>query len=158
MEVMVQFPEVATALPNSVGPSNNFTVAPASAVPEMMGETTFVTLSVFERPVSLAEVKSGAETVGTAVSIVTEIAAEFGETLPAASVARAAMLCTPSASGLDVIDQDPATTVVVPMTVVPSKSSTVAPVSPVPVKVGVLMLVTRSTFELPVSLAGSKFG
>jgi hypothetical protein len=43
-------------------------------------------------------------------------------------------------------------------TEIPSRSSTVAPASPVPLNVGVSSFVTLSAFELPLSLAAARSG
>lgn len=91
-DVMVQLPPVATALPKTVEPSNNCTVKPASVVPEKAGVVIRVMLSVLDAPLSLAAVRSGVETAGGVVSIVTDNPAELPLVLPAGSVARAAML------------------------------------------------------------------
>ena len=56
-----------------------------------LGVVTFVRLSVFDVPLSLAAARSVSEMVGLEVSIVTDNAVEFA-TLPAASVARAVKL------------------------------------------------------------------
>src|SRR5215831_10986886 len=106
-EVMLQLPEPsAVADPTNVLPSSNCTSAPASDVPLNTGVVTFVTLSVLELPLSLAAARSGLDTAGPAVSIVTTSAAEV-ELFPAKSDVRAVMLCAPSVSVLEVIDQLP---------------------------------------------------
>ena len=89
---MDQFPPVAVAVPNMFEPSMSVMVAPASAVPVMVGVVTFVRLSVFDVPLSLAAARSGSEMVGLVVSTVIDNAVEFALTLPAASVARAVKL------------------------------------------------------------------
>ena len=67
---------LAVAVPNTVLPSSNCTVAPASAVPLNTGVVMLVTLSVLELPLSLAAVRSGTETFGAEVSIVTTSVAD----------------------------------------------------------------------------------
>ena len=90
--VIDQFPEPsATPVPSIVAPSNKVTVAPGSDVPLNLGVVSSVMLSLLELPVSLAGSKSGTETVGGVVSIVTCSAAEVVE-LPAASLALAVMV------------------------------------------------------------------
>ena len=116
-------------------------------------------LSVLDEPVSLAAVRSGTDNAGGMVSIVTDNAPELALAFPAASEARAAMLCTPSAKALEVIVQvPPAVAVALPTTVPPSSSSTSEPATAVPVKVGVVTLVMLSVDELPLSLAAVKSG
>src|ERR1700735_3088137 len=51
---------LALSVPTSVAPSKRSTVALASALPENVGAVTLVTLSVLERPLSEAAVRSGA--------------------------------------------------------------------------------------------------
>jgi hypothetical protein len=76
------------------------------------------------------------------------------EVLPAASVALAVTVWLPEDSVDEVIDQLPPVAVAVPSEVVPSVSYnvTVLPLSAVPVKVGVVLLVMLSLFEVPVSV------
>ena len=75
--------------------------------------------------------------------MVTDKAADAALALPAASVALAVMLCVPSASAEAVMVHFPAVVAVpVPITVVPSNRVTVLPASAVPVKVGVVTLVS----------------
>src|SRR4051812_6697577 len=91
----------AVELPIWEVPSNRFNVHTASAVPVKMGVVTLVTLSVFEKPLSDAAVRSGVEgAAGAVLSMVTERAAEATPVWPAASLAVAVILCTPSAKGL----------------------------------------------------------
>ena len=66
-----------------------------------------VMLSLFELPLSLESVKSGAETAGVVVSIVTTTAAK-ADWFPAKSVACAAITWTPSLKAVDTSDQLPA--------------------------------------------------
>ena len=156
---MVQTPPVAVAAPKTVDPSKSVTVAPASPVPANVGVTMLVLLSVLEAPVSLAGVRSGFETNGGVVSIVTTSAAEIALTFPAASVARAVMVCVPLASVLAVIDQLPApSAAAVPNVWPPSSKVTVAPASVNPLNTGVEMRVTLSESDSPLSLAGDKSG
>ena len=77
VEIMLQLPDAsAVAVPSTVLPSSNCTVAPTSAVPVKTGVVIFVMLSLLELPLSLESVKSGAETAGAVVSIVTDSALE----------------------------------------------------------------------------------
>ena len=72
LEVIDQLPEAsAVVLPRTVLPSNNWTVAPAALVPTNTGVVTLVRLSLLELPLSLVAVRSGTDTVGASVSIVT---------------------------------------------------------------------------------------
>ena len=92
-----------------------------------------------DTPLSNAVDRSGVPgAAGAAVSSVTFNVPETAETLPARSVWVAVMALLPSVSAMvGVIDQaPPAATVPVPIVVVPSNSVTVAPSSPVPLKVG----------------------
>lgn len=74
--------------------------------------------------------------------------------LPAVSVALAVMVCEPELKIELVIDQLPPVATAVPNMVVPLESYnvTVAPLSVVPVKVGVVTLVRLSEFDVPLSL------
>src|SRR5205085_504504 len=107
--VMVQLPlPSAAAVPRRVLPVKSLTVLPASAVPVKVGVVLLVRLSVFELPVSLAAVRSGADGVlGAAVSIVMLRALEAVLVLPATSTAVAVMLCVPMARILLVMVQLP---------------------------------------------------
>src|SRR5690606_8539365 len=98
--------------------------------------------------------------VGAEASIVTARLADAGDTLPAASVALAVMVCAPVARLDEVIDQMPPEAVAVPSTVVPSVSKrvTVLPASAEPVKTGVATLVMLSVLEAPLSLAEERSG
>src|SRR5439155_1255560 len=156
---MVQLP-LPSAVPVPIRmepPRNTCTVLLASAVPVKVGVVTLVMLSVLELPLSLAAVRSGAEgAAGALVSIVMLRAPEAPDTLPAASVALAVILCVPVVRAvLRVIPAALAYAAAVPLpTWTPSlKSVTVLPVSAVPVKAGVVLLVMLSVLELPVSVA-----
>ena len=128
-------------------------------MPLKVGVLMFVMLSVFDEPLSLALVRSGVEMFGKVVSIVIGRGAEAVPTFPAASLARAVMLCMPLESALEVMVQFPRpSAVVVPTGVVPSQSVTLAPGSLVPVNVGVVSFVMLSIFETPVSLASVRSG
>ena len=107
-----------------------------------------------------AAVRSGADgAAGTAVSMVTDKAADAALRLPAASVALAVMLWTPSASVEAVMVHCPARVAMpVPITVVPSNRVTVLPASAVPVKVGVVTLVMLSVLDAPLSEAATRSG
>ena len=80
-----------------VEPSYSVTWAAASAVPVKVGVLSLVLLSVFETPLSVAAVMSGADGAKAIVSMVTLSAADATLAMPAASVATALMLCGPSA-------------------------------------------------------------
>ena len=97
----------AGALPAGLPLAKICTVLLASTVPRNVGVVTLVRLSVLETPVSLAASKSGTDGAAGAVVSMTNagaIAAEFAETLPAASVARAVIVKLPSANALVVIE------------------------------------------------------
>ena len=88
---MVHVVPDAVVLPSTVVPSSKVIVAPASQVPLNVGVVMLVWLSVFDVPSSLAAIKSGAETFGPVVSMVTTKAPEGVLELPARFVARAVM-------------------------------------------------------------------
>ena len=159
LEVIDQLPLAsAVALPSTVLPSSSCTRAPASAVPLKTGVVMLVMLSVLELPLSLESVKSGAETAGVVVSIVTTTAAK-ADWFPAKSVACAAITWTPSLKAVDTSDQLPAlSATALPITELPSKSCTEAPGSAVPTTTGLVTLVMPSEFEAPVSLADDSRG
>lgn len=138
----------ATALPSLVAPSEMVTVAPISALPVMVG----VLLLVSAGPL----IDGGF----FFFSIHMSSPPEATPTFPARSVACAAMVCLPSASGaVGVILQAPvALAVAVPSTIAPSYSVTVAPFSAVPVKAGAVLRVMLSVFEAPVSLVAAISG
>ena len=97
--VMLQLPlPSAVVVPSTVLPSSNTTALLASAVPEKVGVVTLVLLSVLELPLSLVAAMSGVvgAVLGGVLSMVMLSAAEADETLPAASVALAVMLCVPA--------------------------------------------------------------
>ena len=96
--------------------------------------------------------------VGAVVSIVTVVAALAAPTLPAVSVSLAVMAWLPSPRTLLVMVQVPPVATAEPIAVAPSYSVTVAPFSAVPVKVGVLTLVSASALEKPLSLLVSSTG
>ena len=143
----------AWPLPTKVVPSNSVTVALASAVPVKVGVLTLVVLSVFDVPLSDVTARSGTLGVtGAAVSIVTVSTPEAALTLPARSVALATIAWTPFANGLAAMDHTPAASAwLLPTTVAPSNSVTVALASAVPVNVGVVTLVVLSVFDGPLS-------
>ena len=78
-------------MPSEVDPSKSSMATPASAVPVNVGVATLVMLSVELEPLSLPAVRSGVETLGAVVSIVTASVAVLVK-LPAESVARAKTL------------------------------------------------------------------
>jgi hypothetical protein len=129
-------------------------------VPVNAGVVSLVTLSVFEAPVSDAEIRSGAEGADTEpLTTVIERAADAGLVLPEASVAVALMLCVPWASAELVTVQLPLeSAVALPIWVEPANSLTVLPPAAVPVKVGVLSVVVLSVLDAPVSEAAVKSG
>ncbi len=149
----------AVTVPSTVVPSEMVTVAPASAVPLMVGVLSLVMPSPLA-PLSLL-VSSVAVGVAVLLSMVRLRAADVAE-LPAASVAVAVRLWPPSLRvvGAPVAVPAPptvklqlplASAVTVPSTVVPSEMVTVAPASAVPLMVGVLSLVMPSPLA-PLSL------
>src|SRR5205823_963670 len=137
------------------------TVLLASAVPVKTGVVLLVTLSLLELPVSLAAVMAGlVGGLGAVVSIVMLRAAEVVLVLRAASVALTVMLWVPLVSvPVMVMVQLPVPLAVAPYTTLfRSKSATVLLASAVPAKAGVVLLVTLSLLELPVSLAFVRSG
>ena len=163
--VIVQLPDPsAVAVPSTVVPlvSYKATVAPASDVPVRVGVVILVRLSVVDDPLSDATIRSGALGAATMVSMVTTNPAEATLALPAVSDCFAVRVCAPSASAVLTIDQFPETSAVaVPNTVVPlvSYRVTVAPATaPLPVKVGVVVLVTLSVVDAPLSDAVARSG
>ena len=118
--------------------------------------------SVAEIPLSDAAARSGALGAAAVVSIVTTRPVDAAETLPATSVCFAVSVCAPAASAELVMLHAPAPlATAVPSTVVPlvSNSVTVAPASaPVPVNVGVVLLVMSSVAEIPLSDAAARSG
>ena len=100
-----------------------------------------------------------AVTTGVVVSIVTGKAPDMGLTLPATSVASAVKFWTPLARAAVVIDQLPvAVATALPTAVAPSNKVTALPASAVPVKVGVVSLVTLSVLDTPLSEAAVRSG
>ena len=97
-------------------------------------------------------------TVGATRSTVTDVAAEAVPTLPARSVPLAVKECAPPLSALSGDLHVPAVAVAVPTWVAPSSSTTLAPASEVPVRMGVLSLVNLSVALIPVSLAAVRAG
>ena len=159
LAVIDHVPPTAVVLPTTVVPSSNSTVDPASAEPEKVGVLTLVILSVVDEPLSLAAAKSGVVMVGLVTSIVTVNAADAVPMFPAASLARAVMVCGPPASVLEVMVQFPNPSAFAePMEVAPSNSVMSTPGSLVPLNVGVVVFVMLSLFEVPVSLASAKSG
>ena len=149
---------LAVVLPTRVAPSNNFMALPTSAVPVKTGEMLFVILSVFDFPESDAALRSGVETAGATVSMMTMPAAE-ALLVPAEFVAVAVTLCVPFIKVELVIVQFPVgSAVALPICVAPSYSFTVLPGSAVPVNTGVLILVTLSVPDEPVSEAVLRSG
>ena len=127
-------------------------------MPLKTGVVTSVMSSVFELPVSLAGSKSGMEgTTGATLSIVTDKLPDV-DVLPATSVDLALKLCTPLVRLLAGMIQLPPVTTADPSELVPSKSVTVVPFSPVPVSVGEVTLVILSLLETPLSLAAVSCG
>ena len=109
--------------------------------------------------VSARLVVLSATAVGATASMVMAKPADALLTLPAASVTLAVIVWLPLLKVEDVMLQLPPVAVVVPSTV-PSVSYkvTVLPASAVPVRVGVVSLVTLSVLEVPESDAKSKSG
>jgi len=130
----------ARAEPIFVAPSNRVTLLSASADPPTAFAPTDVTTG-------------GA---GLLVSMATTPNFDAAPWLPAASTARAVRKCVPSDSVVDVMDQLPdASVLAVPSVVAPSVRVTVVPMAAVPIRIGVLMFVTRSDDDRPVSDAVS---
>src|SRR5437667_3188682 len=122
----------------------------------MVGLSSLVMLSLLEPPLSEPAARSGAETAGAAVSIVTVSEPEAALVLPATSVALALIEWLPSASVVVVIEYGLAAPLLLP--VAPSKSCTEEPFSAVPSKLGVESLVMLSLFELPLSAPAFRSG
>lgn len=129
-------------------------------MPLKVGVVSLVRLSVSERPLSEAASRSGAEgTAGAEESMVMERAAEASETLPARSVCVAVRLWTPSPKALGVKLQLPEpSAMAVPIDAPPSYTVTVAFASVVPLRVGIVLLVTLSLLEIPESEAVVRSG
>jgi hypothetical protein len=130
-----------TAVHTVVAPSSTVTVAPSSPAPVMVGDASLVT-EPFAGAVMLGA-------TGGTVSTVNVTAPLAGEVLPAASRCVAVMVCDPSANVEDGQDHvPPATTTAVQSVAAPSTTMTVAAGSPVPVNVGVALV-------MPAPLAGA---
>src|SRR5438105_333910 len=97
---MVQLPmPLETALPTTVAPPmSSSIVLPIGPVPVNVGLATLVMLSVLELPLSDAVARSGALSGTVGPVIVTLRLGEGMLWLPAVSVARALMPCTPDDS------------------------------------------------------------
>jgi hypothetical protein len=124
-----QAPATTVAVQSAVAPSCTVTVAPVSPVPATVGVASGTAVP------SAGAVMMGAS--GAEVSTVNATGALAGERFPAASVWVPVTVCDPSASTAESHDQTPPLTTAVHRMVVPSATSTVDPVSPVPVMVGV---------------------
>ena len=95
--------EQEVAVPVAVPPTRKVTVEPVSQVIVKSGVLSFVILSVFDEPESVAAVMSGVPgAAGATVSIVIERAPEATLWLPAVSVCLAVMLWEPSAKAPEV--------------------------------------------------------
>ena len=160
--VIEYFPSTpAVAVPTLFVPSNSSTLDPASATPLITGVAVLVIPSENETPVSEAASSVGSTGAsGAFVSTVTLSVSDRSETLPAASLACTVNTCSPSLSVPLVMVKappaEPAATVAVPNTVVPSSRVTVEPASAVPVILGVFKLMILSVAEMPVSDAASR--
>lgn len=118
-----------------------------------------VRLSVDEEPESELASRSGTlGTVGAAVSMVTVSDGETTEMLPTASVAFVVRTWLPVAKVGVSVQLPAASAVVVPMSVVPSYSVTVALASAVPDTTGVVLEVMLSVFDDPVSDEAARSG
>jgi hypothetical protein len=135
-------------------------VLPAGAVPMKVGVVSLVRLSVLDAPVSEAATRSGTDGATTELlTIVIESGDVAALVLPAASVAVAVMACVPWARAELVTVQLPLeSAVAVPIWVEPANTLTVLPASAVPVKVGVVSVVTLSVLDEPVSDAAVRSG
>ena len=88
--VIVQAPKPSAVVePTELPSRSSSTKVPASAVPLKVGVLSLVMLSVLELPLSELVARSGGETAGAAVSIVTVSEPEATLVLPAVSVALA---------------------------------------------------------------------
>src|SRR5437870_1119735 len=155
---MLQFPPLLdVVVPRDVAPSKSSTGVLAGAMPVAVRVLVlFVMLSELEIPEPSPPCKLGdVGPPGGPVSIVTLNVPDGVETLPAASVAAAVMLCVPSAMLFAaVMVHVPPLVTKVPLATPSTSKVTVVPFSvSVPVKLGFLTLVMLSVFELPLSLA-----
>ncbi len=141
-------------VPSLTPSTKTSTTALAAAIPVRLSVVSLVMLSVSDNPVSLAAARSGVPGAsGAVVSMVTVRAEEAAEVLPAASVAVAVMLLTPSVSVAVVMLQLPApSAVAVPALTPLTNSSIEALAAASPVTVSVVSLVRSSLLEEPVSL------
>lgn len=135
------------------------TSARFSEIPLKVGVVILVMPSVDDDPESLALDKAGLEgALGASVSMVIADPVEGIEVLPARSVARALIVWAPSLSAVVATDQLVEAAIPDPDATLPSSSVTVALVSVVPVKVGVVTRVILSLFKRPLSLAAASTG
>ena len=72
LAVIDQLPPLAVVLPSTVLPSKSVTLAPASAVPLKVSVVNLVMLSLLDEPLSLAAARSGTDTADPLVSMVTD--------------------------------------------------------------------------------------
>ena len=151
---------LTVADPSRDAPSYSATTLPSAAVPVTTGAATLVTASVVLRPLSVAAVSlTDPGAAGAVVSMVTSRLPEPSRVLPAASRARVEKLWAPSAWALEVMVQAPdRSAVAVPTTLPPTSRSMTLLASAVPVKVGVVTLVSRSELEAPLSDAAVSEG
>src|SRR5688500_3085099 len=137
------------------------TATSTGRAPAKTGRLLRVTLSLFETPVSVAAVMSGAAVgaAGASVSITTVSAGLNGETLPATSSNRATICRVPSASADETIAYVPVGVVVsVPTSTPSAKRFTRSLTGTAPLNCGALMRVTLSVLLRPVSCAVSRSG
>ena len=156
--VIVQPLPVTTALPTTAVLSRSVTTSPLVPVPVIVGVVSLVVLSPFT-PVSLADASVTPAGFGVEVSMISESAADVGDTLPATSVWKDVSVWVPAASGaLAVTAQAPPTaTIADPIETPPSSTVTISPATPVPSNLGVVWLVMLSP-EVPLSLPASSTG
>ncbi len=134
------------------------TVRPALVKPGTACEKVIVTSEV--SPAARAPSATLMVAVGGVVSIVINIGSEGALGFSPFLVATTVRLWVPSASGALVMVQAPPVATVLPRTVTPSVSNRVmvVPAEAVPLTTGMLALVMRSVFEMPVSLVSDRVG
>jgi len=152
-EVIVTVPPEQVPEPTDVTLSYKVTVSVPEHVSVKAGVVLDVMLSVFDEPVSVPAVMSGVPGAASAVeSMVTESDGEAVEVFPAGSVNFVVMTKVPSGVRAEVVMLNAeAEHTAVPTSEAPAYILTVSPVVQEPVKVGVVLLVTLSVDDEPVS-------
>jgi hypothetical protein len=159
--VMVTVPPTQRPVPAVTASIFSVTVVPVVHAIVNAGVVTEVRLSVFDVPLSVAAVRSGAMVgaSGAVVSIVTVSAGDGAEVFPAGSISVNVIERAPSAIAVDaVIVTVPPTHTPVPAEVPSTFNVTVVPVVQVMVNAGVVTEVMLSVFDVPLSLAAVMSG